>query len=221
MMIRRALTISLTAVIALLSTQALSRALYDNPGQRAYDQMVSHKTTIEETPYVTVAAHRVGQLALTVTNQGTFGTGFAASATCGGEACPSAEFPINSNVDYLFAGAFWVGAVVGRDTLVSNGADGWSSVQEMWPASQEQQKANFGDELMKIRSISDPDDPEFALALSEQDITCVYFDTLTEGVQTDGFENRPHIPLGMKIRQSSYAWSYSYAEDFVLFDYKI
>ena len=27
---------------------------------------------------------------------------------------------------FLYAAAFWIGAVVGRDTLVSEGANGWS-----------------------------------------------------------------------------------------------
>ena len=46
---------------------------------------------------------------------------------------PSAIYPYPGNNSYLFAGAFWIGAIVGRDTLVSVGADGWGFVQEMYP----------------------------------------------------------------------------------------
>ncbi len=171
-------------------------------------------------PFIQLACHNVGKLAISVTNQGTFGTGFAGVLEClDGEPAPSAEYPINSNIEYLFAGAFWIGAVIGRDTLVSEGANGWSFAREMSPASLEEQLAH--DEKLTVRSISDPTDPEFALAVSEQDVTCVYFDTLTAGVLVDAFTGRSHRPLGIKVRQTSYAWSYSYAEDFVLFDFKI
>ncbi|MCH7878118.1 MAG: hypothetical protein IH914_02250, partial [candidate division Zixibacteria bacterium] len=171
-------------------------------------------------PFIELACHNVGKFAISVTNQGTFGTGFAGVAEClDGEPAPSAEYPINSGVDYLFAGAFWIGAVIGRDTLVSEGANGWSFTREMSPASLEDQIAH--NEKLTVRSISDPTDPEFALAVSEQDITCAYFDTLTAGVALDAFTGRSHRPLGIKVRQTSYAWSYSYAEDFVLFDFKI
>ena len=40
-------------------------------------------------------------------------------------------------------------------------------------------------------------------------------------VQADQRDGRPHIPLNIQVNQTSYAWSYSYAEDFVLFDMSI
>ena len=30
----------------------------------------------------------------------------------------------------------------------------------------------------------------------------------------------PHFPLGLQIRQTSYAWSYNYAQNFILIDYE-
>ncbi|MFQ5607928.1 MAG: hypothetical protein ACE5GA_08265, partial [Candidatus Zixiibacteriota bacterium] len=119
MMIRRALLISLTAAISLLSQDVTARALYDNPGAKAMEQINALNRPAEESPFVEIRAHNIGALGLSVTNQGTFGNGFAGAADCDGELCPSGEFPINSNINYLFAGSFWVGAVVGRDTLVS------------------------------------------------------------------------------------------------------
>ncbi|MFQ5607350.1 MAG: hypothetical protein ACE5GA_05340 [Candidatus Zixiibacteriota bacterium] len=220
-MSKRSSFVVLTAIIFSLSLsipqQALGRALVDRSSQPATPSL----GRVEERPFVELGCHNIGNIALSVTNQGTFGKGFAGVGEClDGEPAPSTEFPKNSNIDYLFAGAFWIGGIIGRDTLVSVGADGWQNgIAELNPAGLQDQ-IDHGERLT-IRSISDPNDPEFALALSEQDITFAYFDTLTEGVLADNFSGRPHRPLGVKIRQSSYAWSYSYAEDFVLFDYKI
>ena len=60
-------------------------------------------------------------------------------------------------------------------------------------------------------------------AVSEQDIICVYTDTMVNPGWTgeDPIDNRPHIPLHVSVTQSSYAWSYAYAEDFVIIDYQI
>jgi len=163
-----------------------------------------------------VAAHRVGLLELAINNNGTFGTGFRSAPGIDaftGETVPSCEYPAGSNVEYLFAGAFWIGAVVGRDTLVSVGADGWSATREFFP-----DVAPFGE--MVHRSITNPNSPLYQDAISEEDFICVYTDTITDGVPADYF-GRPHVPLNIEIHDASYAWSYSYAEDFVLFDYQI
>jgi hypothetical protein len=44
---------------------------------------------------------------------------------------PQFEMPAGSGVEYLFAGAIWVGGVVGTDTLVTVGADGWQNVTQL------------------------------------------------------------------------------------------
>jgi hypothetical protein len=162
-----------------------------------------------------IAGHRIGKIVLAVNNNGTFGTGFGAGGPdCfTGEFVPSCEYPKRSNASYLFAGAFWVGAVVGRDTLVSFGADGWSGAQEMFPEE-------IGLATVEKRSIVDPSSDLFEGAVSEEDYIFTYSDSSTRGVPLDYFQ-RPHRPLFIDVLQKSYAWSYSYAEDFVLFDYQI
>jgi len=45
----------------------------------------------------------------------------------------SCEYPVNSRIEYLFNGALWVGAIVGRDTLVSVAAEGWFGIKELFP----------------------------------------------------------------------------------------
>ncbi|PWB72016.1 hypothetical protein C3F09_07120 [candidate division GN15 bacterium] len=178
-------------------------------------------------PAYCIAAHNVGKIALSVTNYGIFGAGAAGvtsayikglSVDCfTGAQLPDCEYPKGSGTEYLYSGNFWIGAVVGRDTLVSVGADGWQMDQEFNPDN-----APFGN--MIYRSIMDPSRPEFDNAVSEQDFIAKYTDTLTSGVaglRQDFIDGRPHRPLHIEVNERSYAWSYSYAEDFVLFDYSI
>lgn len=166
-------------------------------------------------PAFCVAAHRVGQLVLSVTNNGTIGSQLIPAHTdCfTGQPVPDCEYPKNSLHQYLFAGALWIGAPVGGDTLVSVGADGWQMTQEMFP-----DEAPFG--LMQKKSTLDPDSPEYEGAVSHEDYISVYTDTLTAGVDPDFF-GRPHIPLNIQVTERSMAWSYPYTEDFVLFHYEI
>ncbi len=173
------------------------------------------KITVDEGPFVDYGVHDKGKIGLTVTNQGHLGTGFATGL---GSNAPSCQYPYPGQQDYLFAGGFWIGAVVGRDTLVSVSADGWQQTREMWPDPGEFPPPAGG--AMVHRSISNANDLE---AISEQDHIAVYTDTLTDPgyVPNDPRDGRPHIPLNIEVTQRSYSWSYSYAEDFVLFDYSI
>ena len=169
-----------------------------------------------------MAAHRVGKIVLAVNNNGTFGKGFRAGADQDcftGQSVPSCEYPKGSTLEYLFAGAFWIGAVKGRDTLVSVGADGWELCEEFFPPDQDQ--ADLFGTGMQYRSIIDPSAPAYDGAISEEDYISTYSDTTIVGVCPDFFNSRPHRPLYINVTERSFAWSYSYAEDFVLFDYAI
>ncbi|UCD94376.1 MAG: hypothetical protein JSU69_11540 [Candidatus Zixiibacteriota bacterium] len=209
---RLAAVLALAAFLFLYLTigDSSARALYDapqiGPGVRKPTQTG---------PYVDVGVHNVGKIGLTVVNAGHFGTGFLAALP--GEA-PSCDYPYPGQQDYLFAGSFWIGAVVGRDTLVSVGADGWFFTREMWPDPGDLPPPAGG--AIVRRSISNPEDNE---AISEQDFIAVYTDTVTNTglTGTDPRDGRAHQPLNIEVSQRSYAWSYAYAEDFVLFDYSI
>lgn len=206
----RSLPIILTIVLALGST-LWSRAEFDEDPNKDSGRSFSAVQFAMRN-----AAHRVGNIQLGIQNNGTFGTGFSEAGSgdffTGGQV-QSCEFPKNSSIEHLFAGAFWVGAVIGRDTAVSLGADGWSFVREFRP-----DVAPFGD--MIYRSTLDPESDRFEGAVSEEDYICVYTDTFTEGIEADAF-GQAHRPLYIEVREASYAWSYSYAEDIVLFDYRI
>ena len=165
--------------------------------------------------------HSIGKIALGVSNDGTFGSQLAVSGSASdcftGAQLPSCEYPKESGATYLFGGALWVGAILGQDTLVSTGADGWAiSGNEFHP-----EEFGLGD--MIFRSNIDPARPEFDGAISQEDYIGVFYDTCTtcNGVTQDPIDNRDHIPLNIEVTQRTFAWSFSYAEDFVLFDYGI
>lgn len=165
-------------------------------------------------------AHNVGRIALGVSNDGTFSTLLSVSGSTRdcftGALLPDCEFPKGSRTRYCFGGDLWVGAVLGRDTLVSTGADGWARAgNEFHPDF-----PPFGN--MIYRSTIDPARVEYEGAVSEQDYVARYADTCRgcTGVSND-VSGRPHRPLFIEVTQKTYAWSYSYAQDFVLFDYGV
>lgn len=166
------------------------------------------------------ANHEIGKIVLTVSNHAVFGDGYARGAQdCfTGDLLQSCEYPKLSRTRYLFTAAFWIGSVIGRDTLVSTGGDGWSTAaNEFHP-----DVAPVGN--MIYRSIIDPSASTFEGAVSEEDYVSVYFDTCVrdcQGLTVDEVDRRPHRPLNVEITERSFAWSYKYAESFVLFDYAI
>jgi hypothetical protein len=217
---RRVLRLALIAAVSLgLGQSVIGRGMPVSENQIRERQ---NATTAGGLVYC-IASHNVGKISLAQTNYGTFGTGFVQGSTTDcftGANVPSCEYPKGSGTMYVFAASFWIGAVVGRDTLVSVGSDGWQNCREMNP-----EESPIGD--MVFRSISDPSKPEFEGAKSEQDLISVYTDRYTTGVpglcatNNDPVNGIGHRPLNIEITERSYAWSYSYAEDFVLFDYTI
>jgi hypothetical protein len=181
------------------------------------------------TPNSQIKVHDVGKIWLTISNYATFANPHDTPDPRNPDAlAPSCMFPGGSNLEYLFSGFLWIGArrdtVIGgisaRDTVVSVGGDGWESIDsEMWPDFPPN-----GDII--IRSTRPPDVYPYGDtvdAISEQDFISVFTDTKTDPqyVPTDPYDGKPHRPLGLEVTQKSFAWSYEYAEDFVLFDYDI
>jgi len=200
---------------------AAARPDFTFPG-RDLRGTIAPKIAATSVPNVSFEVHKINRLALTVTNNGFFGTGYYSSVPIDpetGQTAFACEYPINSNVEYLWVGSLWIGAVVGRDTLVSTGAEGYylsRYIVEFWP--------DAGDDGRIIKKSSQPYSINYSRdAVSEEDIILAYCDTLTDPtyVDIDPIDNRPHQPLNLDITQRTYAWSYPYAEDFVLFDFSI
>ncbi len=179
--------------------------------------------TLQRGPVVDYVAHSRGNIQLAVANNGTFGTlGSEIVDPITGGSIPSCIYPRNSDFVYLWVAAVWIGAVVGRDTLVSVGNEDFYRTTEFWPTPYDAE-TNRLPKGFKMRSI-DINSPFYdERAVSEEDIICEYADTLDDPaiVQSDPNDNRGHKPLGVKITQRSMAWSYSYADDFILFDFQV
>ena len=167
-------------------------------------------------PAYAIAEHNIGNIAMSICNDGSFGNGWSSAGTqdfFSGTHVKSCEYPKGSYTTYLWAADLWVGAIRGRDTLVSTcglGGHEWNP-----------DEAPMGD--MRYRSTVDPAKPEYIGAVSEQDYIAVFYDTCTNcrGVGTDFLDGRGHRPLNLEVTQRSFAWSYSYAEDFILMDFGI
>ena len=167
-------------------------------------------------PYNTLAVHNIGKVALSVTNFGIIGTGgMRAIDPVNGTLAPSLSYPQGFDLSYLYRGSLWVGAVAGRDSLVSVGSSlTGGDNYEFWPYPYPE-----GD--IKHRSNLDPEAPEYDSAVSNQDFIAEYTDTNTTFSTLDYHTGEVHKPLGIKVFQRSYAWGYDYAEDFVIFDLSI
>ena len=84
------------------------------------------KTAINDSiPYLTIAVHNIGKIAMTVSNYGTIGRSSYNSIPdpLTGLQAPSLSYPKGYNLNYLSLGGYWIGAVKGRDTLVSTGTE--------------------------------------------------------------------------------------------------
>ncbi|MCH8027544.1 MAG: hypothetical protein IID63_05410, partial [candidate division Zixibacteria bacterium] len=190
-----------------------------NPKLKYSKKFMINSFRSSELPKIEYTLHDRGNIQLAIANNGTFGTlGQTMTDPLTGGLIPSCIYPKNSELVYLWVGALWIGAIVGRDTLVSTANEDYYENLEFWPLPG--QPGEFEFRSMDINSIYY--DPE-RLGFSEQDIICQYYDTVTNSalINPDQFDQTRHKPLGLRIDQRSMAWSYSYAEDFVLFDYKV
>ncbi|UCD64130.1 MAG: T9SS type A sorting domain-containing protein [Candidatus Zixiibacteriota bacterium] len=116
---------------------------------------------------------------------------------------PSASFetPPGSGKEYLWMGALWIGGVVGGDTLVSHGLNGWGYIvgREFFPPTHP-----YG-------SVTGFDYP------SDEAMRAIFTDTITQYVERDFF-GRPHVPLNLRVVNRSHIWRAPEYQDFVIYD---
>lgn len=207
--------IILMAVFSILITSLDLQAREINPKLNRIDKSQPYQLSSSNDPIVYYAAHTRGNMQLAVANNGTFGSyGSTIIDPITGQQIQSCIYPKNSDIVSVWVGALWIGAIVGRDTLVSTGTEDFYELSEFWP--------NPGDSF-QFQTI-DENSPFYSDdARSEEDIVCTYTDTFTNSNLTgiDQFDGNVHKPLNIKVFQRSMAWSYEYADDFILFDYQI
>ncbi|MCB2212492.1 hypothetical protein KQI52_10310 [bacterium] len=170
----------------------------------------------------------VGLLWMNITNFGYFGNDGPGRTTrlddpCTDDWAPQAEYPGGSGVQYLYRGGLWVGAMIQEEGFeyprVSVGTEGWQGDEELNPTSPIEERSTRSNAYNCLGEfVSHPE------AVSEQDFVASYSDTtkvLPGGDVVDHPYDGAHIPLGIEITQKTYAWSYNYAQDFIIIDYEI
>lgn len=232
--------IGLTLIILLCLLPETSQAAADKPALDDGKRRGPVRTAVSQiNKYNRV--HRRSNIWMNITNWGYLGNNGedrpdAVDDPCRpGEWAPQAEYPGGSGTQYIFMGALWLGALIRAEGYeyprVSVGTDGWlggrGSVNEFWPGEGEL----YSQENGIIERSTLPLDYDGLgnyigayrdSAVSEQDFVCSYADTLTESffVHKDPIDG-PHAPLGIKISQRSYTWTYNYAQNFIIIDWEI
>ena len=157
----------------------------------------------------------VGNVGLTLTNAGFIGRSNVRNSPTG---APSFEFPLDSGVEHLFEAGLWIGAIR-ADGLVTvrSGAITSSSGYRAGATGYE-----FAQTSPFLQRSSLPQSSFFSpAAVSHQDFVASYVDTaqFVPGTLTPypDFQGR----LGAVVEQRSYAYSFPFAEAFVIVEFNI
>ena len=151
----------------------------------------------------------VGNIGLTVTNYGTIGTRNSYWPNQ-----PSCEYPRGSRIEHLYQGGLWVGAL-SRSTGQIHVSTG-SSDQVSTTTGKGFEFSSDTTEFIQRSTLSESQ--YFSEdAVSHQDFVGVYNDLAPR----DSTEPDRSIPLGISVRQESYAWNYPFADFFVILNYTI
>ncbi|MDP2359654.1 MAG: hypothetical protein Q8O14_02715 [bacterium] len=194
------------------------------------DGTVHKGAQVDALPWLDNRTHRFGTIWLTVNNWGWLGNfnDYDTDAYTDAEVldwAPQCEVPGGSRVQYLFAAGLWVGALIVEesglvDPRVSTGADGYvaGEAHEFYPDDRTP-IAERSTRSSAYNGLGDYVTSE--LAVSEQDFIAVYSDTLVDSQLTPPVGGVVHKPLGIRITQKSYSWSYEYASRTIIIDYEV
>ena len=227
--------IPFSLIIALMTLATVANGRDDRPIIEKYSYPQTAISNINRCN----RTHRKGNIWLTITNWGFFGnygpndTDAMEDPEFPGTWAPQCEYPGNSDVQYLFMGAIWVGALVQEGGFefprVTVGSEGWTGPSRNNFEFEPGEAGGLPQEEHGIRERSTIPNSYNRLgeyvydenAIAEQDFIAVYADTLTEQFWTGtDIIDGPHFPLGIRVVQKSYSWSYNYAQEFILIDYE-
>lgn len=161
----------------------------------------------------------IGNIGLTITNFGTYGHGFSLWPQQ-----PSCEFPIGSGIEHIFDGGLWIGAFISDDEKGNNRKGPFVTTGAVDAASVSARGGGFeftnnvGSRVLERSSLIESKffDP---MSISHQDFVMNYTDTNT--TLNNGELIVDHRPLGVTIRQETYAWNFPFADFFVIMNYWI
>ncbi len=223
--------LSVTAV-ALLGLLFVTAAVARDNNRESYDKLKNlERIMVLDGSSV----HNVGNLHMNVTNWGVFGS--YPSSTLEMAESPSAQWPANSGVEYLYVAGLWVGAKRNGIPVVSTAAyaaefrptqdpidiiyqafEGVSGGARL-PSPADDDRDGLVDEDWLNGRDDDGDgliDEDFA-AIGKQMFSCWFTDDQPYAVQI----YPEHTPLHLLIRQESYQWEEERFYNFVGIEYKI
>jgi len=139
------------------------------------------------------------------------------------------EYPIGQNIEHLFGGGLWIGGLldtarIGTSTplrLVTLSYEGWAGpYYEMFPGASVEDTLTALHVAERAKDTAKPAgwDAYWGGSLpfkpiSDRDIYYTYNDTV---VRPQG-----HVPMRLKVIQSTFAWNDPYAEAIIIMEYKI
>ncbi len=189
-----------TAISLLIASAVSSRSWSDATASDKADQAVQAQATLHDYDLRHAGLHDAGKLYLPMVD-GDISTGFATTYYDPetGERMDNAIYPKGSYRQYVWGGGVWIGGIVGQDTIVSVGADGWFS---------------------NIRELA-PEDPELGSMYRTGNFADDEFMTTLVDSFYEFSPYSSHGPLGITIRHTSRSWADTAYDDFVLIDYTI
>lgn len=168
--------------------------------------------------YFQQKATSTGNIGVSFSNTGVIGNAFNANFQKG---MPSLEYPLGSGIEHIFEGGLWIGARIGSETRVSTAAagedaNGYSAGDDGYEFTADISRA-------QITERSSLPDSRFAspLAISHQDFVTWYTDKNLKIPGVDIPITNHTKPLGLEVRQESYAWSFAFTDFFVIVSYSI
>nr|MBP9187827.1 hypothetical protein [Bacteroidia bacterium] len=155
----------------------------------------------------------VGRINLTLSNAGTVGRPAVRSNTQGPS---SMAYPQKGN-EHLFESGIWIGARVDGQPLVSTSAADASSGYSTGGAGFEFTPTSEIQERSSLTSSS----KYTASAVSHQDFVLEFTDRYTVVPGTSTPIGSHTLPLQANVKLETYSWNYSFADFFVICNYKI
>lgn len=156
----------------------------------------------------------VGRIGLTINNFGTIGRPTVRSNSLGP---PSMSFPRGSGIEHLFEAGIWIGALVDGQVRVSTSSVDASSGYVTGASGFEFTQLSTIRERSKLTSSNNFS----SSAISHQDFIFSLTDSFViipgTSIPIGGHVN----PLGAVLNVETYAWNFSFADYFVILNYKI
>ena len=153
----------------------------------------------------------------TITNIGIIGNSFSGSFNVQGH--PSWEYPVNSGIEHVFDGGLWVGGLVNGQVAVSSGA-----VDATTGYTTGGRGFEFSSKTPLVEESSLFNSPFFTPnAISHQDFVATFTDTSRfVNTGTGRIQILDHqTPLGIKVDFRSLNWNFSFANFFVILNFRI